>query len=93
MSLVFVPKIPSNLTPSKSVIAKAPKTNGKPFGPVEILDLVFFRAINMSYGDIGKRLKRSAGTLAWVVHDKDLSCQIEEFREHIIADYVSEGGE
>jgi hypothetical protein len=91
MSLVFKPKFPPNLAPTKSMIAKAPKTNGNPFGPVEINDLIYLRAINMSYNNIGKRLHRSPATLAWVVCDKDLSWQIKKVREHIISEYTSEG--
>jgi hypothetical protein len=70
---------------TKSMIAKKPRTNGKPFGPVEIYDLVFLRAINMSYNDIAKRLHRSPATLSWMVCSKGLASEIEELRNHIIA--------
>jgi hypothetical protein len=93
MSLIFVPKIPEWIKnpppPTKSMIAKAPKTNRKPFGPVEINNIVFLRAINMSYNDMSKRLRRSPSTLAWVVHEKGLSYAIEDMREWLVADHVS----
>ena len=76
---------------TKSMIAKKPKTNGKPFGPVEINDLVFLRAINMSYNDIAKRLHRSPATLSWMVCGKGLSSQIKKMRDNLIDDYVSSG--
>jgi hypothetical protein len=92
MSIVFKPKFPNRFIPPVSAIPKLnkePKTNGKPFGPVEINDLVFLRAINMSYNDIAKRLHRSPATLAWVVCDRGLSSQIEGSREHLIEYNVS----
>lgn len=91
MSIVFVPKIKESYNvPTKSVLAKQPRTNYNPITELDLLRIVKLRAMNVSYNNIAKLIHRSSNTCAWHVHDKMLFIEINQLQQKLISEIMEE---
>ena len=91
MSLVFKPKIKESYNvPAKSVLAKRPLSTSNPITEADLARIVKLRALNVSYNDIAKLIRRSANTCAFHVHDKMLFIEINKRQKRMIAEVMSD---
>ena len=91
MSLVFKPKIKESYNvPAKSVLAKRPLSTSNPITEADLARIVKLRALNVSYNDIAKLIRRSANTCAFHVHDKMLFVEINERKKKQIEEVMSD---
>lgn len=90
MSLVFKPKIRDTYSvPARTVIEKRPLSTSNPITEVDLARIVKLRALNVSYNDIAKLIRRSANTCAFHVHDKMLFVEINERKKKQIEEVMS----
>jgi hypothetical protein len=90
MSLVFKPKIRDTYrVPARTVIEKRPLSTSNPITEVDLARIVKLRALNVSYNDIAKLIRRSANTCAFHVHDKMLFVEINERKKKQIEEVMS----
>jgi hypothetical protein len=91
MSLVFKPKIRDTYSvPARTVIEKRPLSTSNPITEVDLARIVKLRALNVSYNDIAKLIRRSANTCAFHVHDKMLFVEINERKKKQIEEAMSD---
>jgi hypothetical protein len=91
MSLVFKPKIRDTYrVPARTVIEKRPLSTSNPITEVDLARIVKLRALNVSYNDIAKLIRRSANTCAFHVHDKMLFVEINERKKKQIEEAMSD---
>ena len=91
MSLVFKPKIRDTYSvPARTVIEKRPLSTSNPITEVDLARIVKLRALNVSYNDIAKLIRRSANTCAFHVHDKMLFIEINKRQKRMIAEVMSD---
>jgi len=96
VSILFKPKFSVDFippAPTKSMIAKKPKTDASPWSIDDLTRLVLLRAMNVSYKKIGKLLHRSPATCAWMVHDRMLGEEIKEIQGSLIEGIMSDMGD
>jgi hypothetical protein len=90
MSLVFKPKIRDTYSvPARTVIEKRPLSTSNPITEADLARIVKLRALNVSYNDIAKLIRRSANTCAFHVHDKMLFVEINERKKKQIEEAMS----
>lgn len=90
MSLIFVPKIPERFKQEVVVrkrVAKPNQTKRKrrKWDKKELELLVNLRALNVSFVDIGAKLRRRPETCAMKVHANELSFKIKERRAALLS--------
>ncbi len=92
MSIIFKPKIKDNYAGlvAASVLAKKPRTNYNSISDADLHRIVCLRAMNVSYNNIAKLIRRSANTCAWHVHDKMLFIEINQLQQKLISEIMEE---
>lgn len=98
MSLIFVPKIPERFKQKvvvKRIVAKPdqpmvvkpdqPKRKQRKWDKKELELIVNLRALNVSFVDIGAKLRRRPESCAMKVHVNELSFKIKERRATLLS--------